>query len=253
MSNLEPKNEESILDHLPIILGTLTVEACLSQFPMHLLAFNLVKTIGSTYIGMRNQKEVQLLLESLKVKLDELEKENKLKKDDLIKNAAYQEVAHKRLSLLSAMDSDEDLALSAALIALCGTLSGENKKDKHLLRALGDITAEEVRLFQLINEMQNIFKEKKADFTIEQRRDFAVEQELKGDVADEFCNRAERLLGLHSFEYLVSRLHTFGLVEALNKGGLASYRPAPKVELPNLSPIGEYFIEKLADVNLSST
>lgn len=253
MSNLEPKNEESLLDHLPIIMGTLTVEACLSQFPLQLLAFNLVKNIGSTYLGMRNQKEVQVLLESLKVRLDELEKDHKLRKEDLAKNAAYQEVAHRRLSLLSAMDTKEDLALSAALIALCGTLHGEDKRDKHLLRALGEITCEEVRLFQLISQMQNLFEEKKADFSIEQRRDAAVELDLKADIADEFCKRGERLLGLHSFEYLVSRIHALGLVEALSKGGFGSYRPAPKVALPDLTPIGDYFLNQLAELNLSFT
>lgn len=242
------RNDEAptILDHVPVVLGRAVVEACLASFPVHLLCFSFTANMASSFISMRSEEKIKVLLSNLKDKIDSLEKDQKINKKDLKNNLAYQEVAHKRLSALSTMDTEKDIKIIADLIALCGTITGDDPKDKFLLRALSEINPEEIALIKIINAIHNVFEKKKSEFSYLERQDAECERELKANLGVDFFNQAEALLSLYSFTHILSRIHSLGLIEALNVGGFSTYNQAiPSIYPPALTPVGHYFMSKL--------
>lgn len=250
MNSTQNDKQVTVMDHLPPLLGRAAIDVALASFPLALAFINFTASVTGKYISLRNEEQVATLLQNLKERLDNLEAKQKINKEKLKINAGYQEAAHKRLSAVSALDSDDDLALCAGLVAICGTLTGDNSVDKHLLRALGEISPDEVRLFLLVDKTQRKFELKKSQFTHDEKRDAQIEVELRNELASEFFNAAENLLGLSSFTHIISRIHSFGLIEAPTSGGLGSLYSysSPKVFPPNLTPVGEYLINEL-DIN----
>lgn len=253
MKNLPSEKPETILDHIPTALGRAAIDVCLSSFPLALVTINLVGSLTGKYVSMRNEKQIEDLLKNLKQKIDHLDKEQILVKEHLKQNVAYQEIAHKRLSVISSLDSKEDLELSASLIALCGALTGENPKDKYLLSAIGEISANEVRLFILGNAKRKRIEKLKSEFNELERRDAQSEVELTAKISVEFFNEGEELLGLYNFTHLLGRLHSFGLIETPNISGFSDYNTTPKVFSPKLTPIGDYFVTQLEQVGFDVT
>lgn len=246
-----PQNNSTIFDRLPIAIGQAAIDACLASFPLQLLALNFVKNMGSEFISIRNEKQINKILNSLNEKICILENNQLLVKNTLVNNLAYQEVANKRLSGVSALDSTEDLELSAKIIALCSLTTGVNPKDKFILRALGEITPDELRLFQLLHLKIKQWDERKFVFTQDEKRDQQNYENLEEAIALEFFDEGEKLLNLFNFTHLLSHLHSFGLIEAVKSSAFFSYRTKPKVYPPQLTEIGEYLITKFEEVGIN--
>lgn len=250
MESLPIEDQDTkILDHLPTAIGKAAIDVCLSSMPLALATVNLVGVLGGKYISLRNEKKIAELLQSLKYRIEVLESQELFTKESLSKNSAYQEVAHKRLLAISALDSEQDLNLSANLVAICSLLSDDDPQDKYLLSALGDITPGEVRLFILGDKKRRKIEKLKSQFTDLQRRDAQSDVEVRREVSIEFFNDGQKLLGLYNFTHLLSRLHSFGLIESPNMGGYSDYNNTPKVYPPTLTPLGEYFLDRLNQVS----
>lgn len=235
----------TIFDHLPIILGKAVVETCLSSFPIPLLCYNLATNVGSTVISIRNEKQTQILLNNLKDKLNSLAEEQKIQKNTLYNNLAYQEVANKRLSALSALDSEADLEIVSKLIAIVAQLTGENSKDKPLLFAIGEITPKELQLLQLSRQMHEEFDQLNSELAILERRAASSQATLKRRLGTVFFEKARELLELESFSHVLSRLHSLGLMEAVSNTGLSSYHDSTtSIYPPAITPVGAYLLEK---------
>lgn len=250
MSERLPEISNSVLDRLPSIVGKAVVETCLSSFPLYLLGFNILRTAADEMISIRNEKQVLTLLDSLKEKIEELEEERVLTKESLKTNVLYQEIAQKRLLLVAPWDSEEDLDLSAKLVALCGIIDGDNPKDKYILNSLGGISPDEIRLFFLLVEIRKEMEERKKNFSDDERRDAQSDVNLELNISIKFFNEGEKLLHLYDFTHVLSRLHSFGFIEAQKNGGFTSYNRTPKVYPPQLTPVGFYFLERLKAIGV---
>lgn len=55
----------SMLNRFPSIVGKAVVETCLSSFPLHLLVFNILRSVADEAISIRNEKQVIVLLNGL--------------------------------------------------------------------------------------------------------------------------------------------------------------------------------------------
>lgn len=245
---LEP-GERSVIKLLPFEIGKSLLRISLAQFPLTLLSLDLLAFVGEKYVSISNEEKVQTLLDSVHEKVEVLEKGHRGLKDCLPTNFVYQEVAQKRLSLISSLDTEDDLKLSGALIALCGVIDGRNPKDRYLLKALTDIYPNELRLFLLIHKKRNEMQNRKDNFSLDERRDAQSEQNLIEAISVEFFSEGEQLLNLYDFSYILSRIHSFGLTEAKNTG-VISYNYKQKVYPPQLTPIGDYFVSLLAEVGI---
>lgn len=252
--NIPEEKSLTIFDHLPTTLGKAALEACLVSYPFAMICLNFTSTLAGKYFSIRNEKQTETLLNDLGQKITKLDNQRLLAKERLKENLAYQEVAHKRLLSISAMDSDEDLKLSATLISLCGILNGEDPKDMYLLTALGDITPNEVRLFLIAHQMQNEIDRRKSQFSDLESRDIQVENEMIEQVAKEFFKAGEELLRLFSFNHILGRIHSLGLTGTQPTLWGESNNFVTKVYPPKLTPLGYYFIKQLRLIeNLEST
>jgi len=246
------EKQESILDHFPIMLGNAVIGACIADFPLAVVGFSILSSLPDKLLSVRNEKEIRKLLENLNERIDQIEAETPGIRQQLKENKAYQEAAHKRLVAISSQDSEEDLKIYANLIILCGILSGNDPKDKRVLKAISEISAEELKLFILNNKKQNEMEERKRKFSADEKGDHQSTVDLSFEISGEFFKEVEDVLGIYNFIYLLAKIHSLGLIE--QPSALTSQDTVePKVYPPKLTPIGHYFIRQLEVVGFSTT
>jgi len=250
VNNKEESHNKDITGYIPLALGQLVLGACLSQYPLALASINVIGSVANEMVSLRNEKQIKSLLSKLSDKIDLLSNEQNTIRNKLKANVAYQEVAHKRLLAISALDDERDLELASSLIAICGLLKGTDSRDKYLLSAVGDITTTELKLLLLGHTKRQEFETEKQNNEYA-AKDAQVEREILDKYSISFYKKGCQLIGLEDFSHLISKLHNIGLTEDQSKSGFSTYDKTKKVYPPQLTSVGSYLIELLKTVNVS--
>lgn len=238
-------NSSQLSDQIPLIIGNAAVEICLSSVPLVLFIYKLATETAKAHVSIANEKNVLKLLEDIKENIKKLEANAIIDKSKLKENLAYQEAANKRLVNLPPLANDEEIALIASLVSVCTMLDLNNSKDKFLLKALCELNPEDIKIFFLINVIQNKHKKLNRNLYVFNSSDVAKSAQVRSQLGFEFSKEANLLINVGSYTHILARLHSFGLIDPLTNSANTLSDIGGSLLPPPLTPLGEYLLDLL--------
>lgn len=226
-----------VVERLPAIIGNLTIQVCLANYPLALMGVNLFSGLGSTFIQIKAEKKTKFLLSALSERITKLESDGKIFRESLRLNEAYQEVAHARLLKISTLDSEAALRMSANLITMSALIDGNGRWDKYILRAISDILTEELQVMILLGDIQSEYVDRVNSFSDLERRDNTSYENANAVLLNKFKEEGRKKVEAHDIDHLVLRLRSSGLMDP---GSASSHQHQFSLRL---SSLGRNFLD----------
>ncbi|KYG66804.1 hypothetical protein AZI86_07135 [Bdellovibrio bacteriovorus] len=244
MTNYTPETIESATWGLSKEVAIACTEAALQAVPFGGLVFKALVAGAEGAIAFRNEQQARDMMRMLNERLDILEQHNLTSRSSLANNSVYQQVAQDRLLNLTALDTNDDLSISANMIAVCSLITGADPKDKYVLRALTVLTGTDFRILTELKRHRIRQAEQIDALPIVAKNDpnhkdyNAIEKEI----ALKFYDAVYEITGIKSFTHIVRKLHDVGLTEPL--AGVSLFEEGDdNLAPPKMTEVGEYFLD----------